>query len=113
MSKYLIKLGRNNKPKVFDLVPEESCIFYSIISEYYDRNNDSEFIREGDSGYIIKIPDFKIEDIKKFMKRAKIDDIEDGVFKFFLYHVTSLEEEKCLGAYDDLMEYFVNLIKNS
>ena len=105
MSKYLIKLGRNNKPKVFDLVPEETCVFYNIISEYYSGNDDT--------GYIIKIPDFKIEDIKKFMKRVKIDDIEDGVFKFFLYHATSLEEEKCLGAYDDLIEYFVNQIKNS
>lgn len=102
MSKYLIKLGREGEAKEMDLVPEEDCIFYSIISEYYDGSDDS--------GYIIKIPDFKIEDIKKFIRN---DNIEDGVIKFCICHANQLQEEMCLGAYDDLINYFVNKIKNS
>lgn len=101
MSKYLIKLGRNGKAKEIDLVPEETCIFYSIISEYYDGSNDS--------GYIIKIPNFDIQDMKKHLT----DDIQDSVVKYFIHRAYDLEEEMCLGAYDDLIKYFVNQIKNS
>ncbi|MCH5167564.1 MAG: hypothetical protein J1F35_06675 [Erysipelotrichales bacterium] len=105
MSKYLIKLGRDNEPKVFDLVPEEVCIFYGIISEYYAGTEDS--------GYIIKIPDFDIKKIKKFMEFTGIEDIEEGFIKFTLYHVEQLPDEISLGAYDDLVKHFVELIKNS
>ena len=102
MSKHLIKLGRDNEPKVIDLVPEETCVFYSIISEYYDGSDDT--------GYIIKIPDFNIEDIKKFIRDG---NIEDGVIRFCICHASALETEMCLGAYDDLINYFVEQIKNS
>ena len=101
MSKYLIKLGRNGEAKEIDLVPEETCVFYNIISEYYNGSDDS--------GYIIKIPDFDIQDMKKHLT----DDIQDSVVKYCIRRAYDFEEEMCLGAYDDLVKYFVNKIKNS
>lgn len=102
MSKYLIKLGRRGESKVLNLIPEEASALRYIISEYYAGSDDS--------GYIIKIPYSKIEDIKKFIKN---DNIEEGVIRFLLCNASQLPEEISLGAYDDLVKHYVELIKNS